>query len=50
MGLFGPSKDEIWRQLAAQLGGRFHDGGFFGRDRLTGRVGTHPMVLLGPRR
>jgi hypothetical protein len=45
MGLFGPSKDEIWRQLAAQLGGRFHDGGFFGRDRLTGRVGEWEITL-----
>lgn len=27
--LFGPSKDEIWRQLCSQSGGTFVEGGFF---------------------
>ncbi len=27
--LFGPSKDEIWRQLCREAGGQFVDGGFF---------------------
>jgi hypothetical protein len=41
--LFGPSKDDVWSQLADQVGGRFTDGGFFGRDRLEVRV--DPWVL-----
>lgn len=28
-GLFGPSKDEIWRQLCEQIGGDFVEGGFW---------------------
>jgi hypothetical protein len=43
--LFGPSKDEIWSQLAAQVGGQFHDGGFFGRDRVTAHVGQWALTL-----
>lgn len=27
--MFGPSKDEIWRQLSGQLGGHFVEGGIF---------------------
>ncbi|MDF1667328.1 MAG: DUF3137 domain-containing protein, partial [Planctomycetota bacterium] len=27
--LFGPSKDEIWRDLAHELGGEFYEGGLF---------------------
>jgi hypothetical protein len=27
--LFGPSKDEIWRQLCEQIGGEFVEGGFW---------------------
>jgi len=32
--LFGPSKDEIWRQLSAEIGAEFQETGFF----KTGRV------------
>ena len=27
--LFGPSKGEIWGQIAKDIGGRFSEGGFF---------------------
>lgn len=30
--LFGPSKEEIWQQLAAEIGANFVDGGFWGKD------------------
>ena len=29
MGWFGPSKDEVWRQLSQELGAEFVDGGFW---------------------
>ncbi|MCH2204652.1 MAG: hypothetical protein MK132_02120 [Lentisphaerales bacterium] len=32
--LFGPSKGEIWGQIAKDIGGRFSEGGFFGTDVL----------------
>ena len=37
--LFGPSKKEIWRQLAERVGGRFIDGGFTGADVVQVRAG-----------
>lgn len=35
--LFGPSQKEIWRQLSAKVGGRFHEGGFFGASAVQAR-------------
>jgi hypothetical protein len=32
--IFGPDKEEVWRQLAAQLNGNYVDGGFFGKDKV----------------
>lgn len=32
--LFGPSKDEIWKQIAKDIGGEFIDGGFWKKDDL----------------
>ena len=32
--LFGPSKDEIWQQIAKDIGGKFIDGGFWKKDDL----------------
>ncbi len=43
--LFGPSKAEIWSQLAAQVGGQFTDGGFFGKTRLDVRVDPWLLTL-----
>ena len=30
--IFGPSKDEIWAQIATDIGGEFIQGGFWGKD------------------
>jgi hypothetical protein len=44
-GLFGPSKDEIWGQLAAQIGGEYEDGGWLGRDVLRVRVAGWEITI-----
>ena len=33
--LFGPSKKEIWSQIAYDIGGRFKHGGFWARDYIS---------------
>ncbi len=33
--LFGPSKDEIWRQLSAEIGADFQESGFMKSGRIT---------------
>ena len=43
--VFGPSKDEIWSQIAADIGGDFIDGGFWGRDALVYEHGEWTIVL-----
>lgn len=43
--LFGPSKDEIWKQLSQELGGEFVDGGFWKKDRVVARVGEWTVTL-----
>ncbi len=43
--LFGPSKAEIWRQLAQEVGGQFVEGGFFGRDKVVVRAGEWSLTL-----
>ena len=43
--VFGPSKDEIWNQIASDIGGHYHDGGFFGRDVLRYQSGEWEITL-----
>ncbi len=43
--LFGPSKEEIWSQLALEINGQFEDGGWFGRDALRVQSGEWEIVL-----
>jgi hypothetical protein len=43
--LFGPSRDEIWSQIARDIGGEFIDGGFWGKDALVYRHGEWEIVL-----
>jgi len=43
--LFGPSKEEIWSQLAEQVGGQFEEGGFFSSSRVAARVGEWTLTL-----
>jgi hypothetical protein len=42
---FGPSKAEIWKQLAADLGGRFVDGGVFKPDKVVATHGEWVVTL-----
>ncbi len=43
--IFGSSKDEIWAQIAADIGGEFIEGGFWGKDVLIYRHGEWQILL-----
>lgn len=43
--LFGPSRDEIWRQLAQEVGGQFNEGGWFGTDFVQVNYGDWTVTL-----
>jgi hypothetical protein len=43
--IFGPSKDEIWQQVANEIGGQFESGGFFGKDELRFQSGQWELTL-----
>ena len=43
--IFGPSKDEIWAQIARDLGGDLIDGGFWGKDVLVYKHGEWQILL-----
>jgi hypothetical protein len=43
--LFGPSREEIWRQLADQIGAEYVDGGFWRGDKVVARVGEWTVTL-----
>jgi hypothetical protein len=41
MGWFGPSKDEVWRQLSQEIGAEYIEGGLWkGISRASGSSGT----------
>ena len=42
---FGPSKDEIWTQIATDIGGEFIEGGFGGKDVLIYKHGEWQILL-----
>jgi len=42
---FGPSREEVWRQLSVAIGGRFVDGGFFKSDRVEAEHGPWVVTL-----
>ena len=44
-GIFGPSKDEIWSQIATDIDGEFIDGGFWGKDVLIYKHGEWQILL-----
>ena len=44
-GIFGPSKDEIWAQIAKDIGGEFIEGGFWGEDVLLYKHGEWQILL-----
>ena len=43
--IFGPSKDEIWTQIATGIGGEFIEGGFWGKDVLIYKHGEWQILL-----
>jgi len=45
MGLFGPSKSEVWRTLSAMVGGSFTDGGLIKGDRVDAKVDNWTVTL-----
>lgn len=44
-GLFGPSKDEVWAQVARDIGGYYDDQGRLGGDVLRHRTGAWEITL-----
>ncbi len=43
--LFGPSRREIWQQLSREVGGHFHEGGFFATSAVQARTGDWIVTL-----
>ena len=43
--IFGPSKDEVWRQLSAEMGAEFVGGGFWQGDKVQARVKEWVITL-----
>ena len=44
-GIFGPSKDEIWSQIATDIDGEYIDGGFWKKDTLIYKHGEWQILL-----
>jgi hypothetical protein len=44
-GLFGPSKEEIWRQLSTEIGGTYVERGFLRGDRVQARINEWTVTL-----
>ena len=45
MGVFGPSKDEVWRQLSADIGGEVVERGFWKGSKVRSHVGPWSITL-----
>ena len=43
--LFGPSKNELWKQLSEEIGGQFVDGGFWKGNKVVAKA-SHWTVTL----
>jgi hypothetical protein len=43
--LFGPGKEEIWRQLSTEMGAQYIDGGFLRGDKVQANVGEWTVIL-----
>ena len=43
--LFGPSREEIWRQLSREVGGQFHDGGLLTSSAVQARTDDWIITL-----
>jgi hypothetical protein len=44
-GVFGPSREEVWRQLCAEVGADFVGGGFWKGDKVQAHVGNWTLTL-----
>lgn len=44
-GMFGPSREEVWQQLCAEIGADFIDGGFWRGDKVQARVRNWTVTL-----
>ena len=42
---FGPSKEEIWRQLCTEIGAQYVDGGFWTDDKVQAHHGQWTITL-----
>ena len=45
MGWFGPSKDEVWRQLSQEIGAEFVENGFWNGSKVQAHVGPWTVTL-----
>src|SRR4051794_32860062 len=45
MGWFGPSKDEVWRQLSQEIGAEYVEGGFWKGKKVQAHVGPWTITL-----
>jgi hypothetical protein len=45
MGWFGPSKDEVWRQLSQEIGAEFVESGFWKGNKVQAHVGPWTITL-----
>jgi hypothetical protein len=45
MGWFGPSKEEVWRQLSEETGAEFVEGGFWKGSKVQAHVGPWTVTL-----
>jgi hypothetical protein len=45
MGWFGPSKEEVWRQLCHEIGAEFVEGGFWKGSKVQVQVGPWTVTL-----
>lgn len=43
--VFGPSREEVWRQLCAEIGAEFVDGGLWKGDKIQARVKEWTITL-----
>jgi hypothetical protein len=44
-GIFGPSREEVWKQLCAEIGADFVDGGFWKGDKVQAHVKSWTITL-----
>ena len=45
MAFFGPSKDEVWRQLCQEIGAKFVEGGAWKGNKVQAIVGPWTVTL-----